>query len=137
MEKQFQTHCIYPHPQIDSVQIEALEYDSDINGHLDQPSTPSHADNTQAEATPFTSKSEENSMSPQDSTKIESQSIFDENPAEHPPIQSTKPIPEHYQEGNRHKLENIPELEEEDWEEGQFANADLIDCHNTTHESIR
>ena len=32
------------------------------------------------------------------------------------------------------QLEDIPELEddEENWEEGQFVDADLIDHHNTT-----
>ena len=41
--------------------------------------------------------------------------------------------PTHY----RSQLEDIPELEddEEDWEEGQFADADFIDHHNTTEES--
>ena len=36
-------------------------------------------------------------------------------------------------------MENIPELEdnEENWEEGQFTDADLTDHHNTTEESDR
>ena len=36
-------------------------------------------------------------------------------------------------------MEDIPELEddEENWEEGQFMDADLIDHHNTTEESDR
>ena len=39
----------------------------------------------------------------------------------------------------RPQLEDIPELEddEENWEEGQFMDADLIDHHNTTEESDR
>ena len=115
LEKQFQTHCIYPHPKIDSVQIEALEYDLDINGNIDNLSTPLHGDNAQAEATPVNDKSKANSVSSQDPTRIESQSIFDENPTEHLPPQSTKSIHEHYWEASRHKLEDIPELEEEDW----------------------
>ena len=37
------------------------------------------------------------------------------------------------------QLEDIPELEDdkENWEEGQFADADLINHHNTTEESDR
>ena len=37
------------------------------------------------------------------------------------------------------QLEDIPELEtdKENWEEGQFVDADLIDHHNTTEESDR
>ena len=36
-------------------------------------------------------------------------------------------------------MEDIPELEDdkENWEEGQFADADFIDHHNTTEESDR
>ena len=36
-------------------------------------------------------------------------------------------------------MEDIPELEddEENWKEGQFADADFIDHHNTTEESDR
>ena len=39
----------------------------------------------------------------------------------------------------RPQLEDIPEPEtdEKNWEEGQFVDADLIDCHNTTEESDR
>ena len=36
---------------------------------------------------------------------------------------------------DRSQLEDIPELEDEDWEHGQFADADLIDHHNTKKES--
>ena len=35
----------------------------------------------------------------------------------------------------QHQLEDIPELEDEDWEDGQFTDADLIDHHNTKKES--
>ena len=56
---------------------------------------------------------------------------------EYLPQQSTEPIPEHYQEGRRHELEDIPELEQEDWEEGQFVDTNLIDHHNTTNKSDR
>ena len=32
LDRQIQTHCLYPHSQTDSVQLNALEYDSDIDG---------------------------------------------------------------------------------------------------------
>ena len=35
VDKQFQTHCFYPHSQTDSVQLNALEYNSDIDGQTD------------------------------------------------------------------------------------------------------
>ena len=52
-------------------------------------------------------------------------------------IQDTEQSREQYQTNHRSQLEDIPELEDEDknWEEGQFADVDLIDHHNTTTES--
>ena len=38
LEKQIQTHCIYPHSQPDAVQLEAPDYDSDIDRNIDQSS---------------------------------------------------------------------------------------------------
>ena len=35
LDKQIQTHCLYPHSQTDLVQINAPQYDSDINGQTD------------------------------------------------------------------------------------------------------
>ena len=35
LERHIQTHCLYTHSQTDSVQINASEYDSDINGQID------------------------------------------------------------------------------------------------------
>ena len=32
LDKQIQIHCIYPHPQSDTVQLNALDYDPDIDG---------------------------------------------------------------------------------------------------------
>ena len=34
LENQIQTHCLYPHSQTDSVQINAPEYNSDIDGQI-------------------------------------------------------------------------------------------------------
>ena len=36
LDQQVQTHCLYPHSQSNVVQINALEYDSDIDGQTDQ-----------------------------------------------------------------------------------------------------
>ena len=35
LDKQVQTHCIYPHPQLDVVQVDAPDYDPDIDGQPD------------------------------------------------------------------------------------------------------
>ena len=32
LDKQLQTHCLYPHPQLDVVQLNAPDYDPDIDG---------------------------------------------------------------------------------------------------------
>ena len=58
---------------------------------------------------------------------------------DHPGYQdNTHPRAEHPTDYHP-QLEDIPELEtdKENWEEGQFAGADLIDHHNTTEESDR
>ena len=47
LEKQIQTHCLYLHSQTDSVQINAPEYDSDIDSQIDTlPGLQSHAKTT-------------------------------------------------------------------------------------------
>ena len=35
LEKQVQIHCLYPHPQSDLIQLNAPDYDPDIDGDLD------------------------------------------------------------------------------------------------------
>ena len=75
LEKQIQTHCLYPHSQTDTVQINALEYDSDIDGQIDiQPQTLSHVHNSQEESAPTTGNSKIKSALPQDSNRFEPQS---------------------------------------------------------------
>ena len=99
LDRQIQTHCLYPHSQLDAVQLNAPEYDSNIDGQTEllldiQPSASSHAKNTEeasshienteeasshAENTtedpaPVTANSEEHPMLPQDSDRLESQS---------------------------------------------------------------
>ena len=44
---------------------------------------------------------------------------------------------EQHQDRQRSQLEDIPELEDKDWEDGQFADADLIDHHNTNTEATK
>ena len=86
LDRQIQTHCLYPHPQSDAVQINALEYDSDIDGQTEllpdiQPSASlhtacteeasSHAENIEEDTAPVTANSEENPTFSQDSDKLE------------------------------------------------------------------
>ena len=77
VDKQIQTHCLYPHSQTDSVQLNALEYDSDIDGQTDilldiQPQASSHAMNTEEDSAPVTANSKECPMLPQYSNRLES-----------------------------------------------------------------
>ena len=133
LEKQIQTHCLYPHSQTDVVQINAPEYDLDINRQLDiRLLVPSHVNNTQ-EPAPVTTNSDEDSMLPQDSDQFEPQPKPDQIPAEH---QNTETVSE--QDDRLPSLEDMLELEEEeDWEDGHFVDTDLIDHHNMTQESAR
>ena len=136
LKKQIQTHCLYPHSQIDAVQINAPEYDLDIDRHIDiQPQAQSHAKNTEEDSAPVTANSEEYSMPSQDSDKFESQSKSIQNPAEYSPHQDAEHFREQHEDRQRPKLKDIPELEDEYWEDRQFADADLIDHHNTKTES--
>ena len=124
------------------VQLNAPEYDSDIDGQADilpdiQPQAPSHAESTEEDSAPVTTNSKEYSTLPQDSDRLESQSASVQNPAEHSLHQDTEQSREQYQNNHRSQLEDIPELEDEDWEGGQFTDVDLIDHYNTTTESDR
>ena len=140
LDKQIQTHCLYPHSQTDSVQINAPEYDSDIDGQTDtlpdiQPQVLSHAKNTEEDSAPVTANSEEYPTLLQDSDRFESQSESVQNPAEYSLHQDAEQSREQYQNSQRSQLDHIPELEDKDWEDGQFVDVDLIDHHNTTTES--
>ena len=89
LDRQVQTHCLYPYPQSDVVQINAPEYDSDIDGQTDllpeiEPSmashtactaeVSSHAKNIEEDTAPVTTNSEEHPASSQGSDKLEPQS---------------------------------------------------------------
>ena len=110
-----------PNTQIDAVQINALEYDLDINGQIDiQPQVPSHAEITPEHSAPVTSNSEEDFMLPQDSNRTEPQSQPDQTPTQYPLHQNTETVSEQQDESRRPQLEDTPELEEEDWEDRQL-----------------
>ena len=131
LDKQIQTHCLYPHSQTDLVQINAPEYNSDIDGQTNtlpdiQPQVLSHIKNTEEESAPVTANSEEYPTLPQDSDRFESQSKSAWNPAEYSLHQDAEQYREQYQNSQRSQLEDIPELEDEDWEDRQFVDADLI-----------
>ena len=154
LNRQVQTHCLYPHPQSDVVQINVPEYNSDIDRQTDQlpdiqQSTASHTANTAEEishaeyikedAAPVTANSEEHTASSQDSDRLELKSQPVLNSTDYSVYQDTEQSMEEYPKHYRPQLEDIPELEddEENWEEGPFMDADFINHHNTTEESDR
>ena len=74
LDRQIEIHCLYPHPQSDVVRINALEYDSNIDGQTEllpdiQPSASSHtahseevsshAEDIEEDTTPDTTNSKE------------------------------------------------------------------------------
>ena len=134
------------------VQINALQYDPDIDGQTDllpdiQPSmalhtactaeVSSHAENIEEDTVPVTANSEEHSASLQDTDRLEPQSQPVLDNTDHSVYQDTEQPREEYPNNYRPQLEDIPEFEddEENSEEGQFADMDFIDHHTTTEES--
>ena len=92
LEKQIQTHCLYPHSQTDSVQMNTPEYNSDINGQIDTlPDLQSHAKNNQVEPTLAAGDSEDLKL-PQDTNRTDPQPESVQNPAEYSPHQDAEPF---------------------------------------------
>ena len=138
LDKQIQTHCLFPHSQTDLVQINVPEDDFHIDGQTDtlpdiQPQELSHVENTEEDSASTTANSKKYPVLAQDSDRFESQSEPVQNPAQYSLYQDAEQSREQYQNSQRSQLDDIPELEDEDWEDGKFADADLIE-HNTTTE---
>ena len=141
LDKQIQIHYIYPHPQSDTVQLNAPDYDPDIDGEPNPINTvqPSNTDSVKEETVTSTTE-------PEDHITICSTT----NRSEHQPsearsdIQTIKPDKAEQQQAEhlndyRPQLDDIPELEtdEENWDDGQFDDVELLYNHNSTEESDR
>ena len=145
LDRQVQMHCLYPHPQLDVVKLNAPKYDSDIDGQTDQVLTPStaqqslNAKSIQEDTTSDATNSEQHTASSPDTNRPESQPQPVPDDIDHPGYQNTEQPRTEHPSDYRPQLEDIPELEdnEENWEEGQFMDADFIDHHKTTEESNR
>ena len=154
LDRQVQMHCLYPHPQLDVVQLDAPEYDPDIDGQPDpvtdiQSPIALHtastaqqspnAKNIKEDTMLDTTNSEQHTASSLDTNRPESQPPPVSDDTDHPGYQDTKQPRAEHPSDYRPQLEDFPELEddEENWEEGQFADADFIDHHNTIEESDR
>ena len=141
LDKQIQIHCIYPHSQWDAIQLNAPDYNPDIDGEPDSVNAiqPLNADSVKEDTFTGTSK-------PEDHTII----CPSTNRSEHQPseVPSDVQINEHdntekqqaeHPSDYHPQLEDIPELEtdKENWDNGQFDDAELLYNHNSTEESDR
>ena len=61
LDKQIQIHCIYPHQQSDAVQLNALDYDPDIDGDINPTNAvqPSNTDSAKEETVTSTTEPED------------------------------------------------------------------------------
>ena len=141
LDKQIQIHCIYPHQQSDTVQLNAPEYDPDIDGDTDPVNAIQslNTDVDKEETTTSTAEPEDHNTTCSTTHRSEHQS-----PTTRPDSQTTEPddAQQHRVEhpSDYHpQLDDIPELEsdKENWGEGQFDDAGLLCNHNSTEESDR
>ena len=123
------------------VQLNASDYDLDIDGQpdpvidLQSPNVKSVKEDT----LPNTATSEQHTTLSTDTNRPQSQPSAVLDNTDHPEYQDNKHPRAEHPSDYCPQLEDIPELEtdEENWEEGQFVDTELIDCHNTTEESDR
>ena len=87
LDKQIQIHCIYPHPQLDTVQLNASNYDPDIDGEPNPINAiqPLNADSVKEETVTSTTE-------PEDHITIRSTNRSEHQPsAAHSDSQTIKP----------------------------------------------
>ena len=125
----------------DVVQLNTPEYDPDIDRQLDPVTDVQslNAETVKEDTSPNTSKSEQCTALSSNSNRPEPQPSEVSADTDHPVYYNGKQPRTEHPSDYCPQLEDIPELEtdEENWEEGQFKDADLIACHNTTEESDR
>ena len=131
LDRQVQTHCLYPHPQSDMAQLNAPDYDLDIDGQPDPVIglQSLNAKSVKEDTTPNTANSEQHTALSMDTNKPQSQLSSALDDIDHPGYQDDTHSRAEHPSDYHPQLEDIPELEtdEENWEESQFADADLID----------
>ena len=145
LQKLIQHHCMYSH-QGDSVQIEALKFDPDIDGDSPVNTDEKHSkvliQGTLATIPETSEPEDEDSIAP--GTNTDQQNYQETDWPDAPPMQiprvssSTAQPPE--QAYNRHQVQpstenfEIPELEENS-EEEQFTDFDSFMTHHNTHQA--
>ena len=145
LQKHIQHHCMYPH-QTDTVQINAPEYDPDIDGDY-QPNTDKKHTTVSVQGTLNTSQEssileDDNSIAPDNSTTSQNQQETDwpDVPAiQIPGVSSTTSDQPPEVMYNRCQVQpstvdlEIPELEE-DSDQDQFTDLDTFITHHYTHQ---
>ena len=119
--------------------------DPDYNPDIDRQPDPvidlqsPNAKSVKEDTTPNTTNSEQHTALFTDTNRPQSQPSSALDDIDHPRYQDNTHSRAEHSSNYHPQLEDIPELEtdKENWEEGQFEDADLIDCHNTTEESDR
>ena len=141
LDKQVQIHCIYPHPQSDVIQLNAPDYDPDIDGEpaptIDEQSP--NAESAKEDTPTATSKPGDCTAIPLPTNRPEHQSSEVSADTDHTEDDSSEQARAEHPSNYRPQLEDIPELEtdEENWDNGQFDDVELFNCHNSTEESDR
>ena len=135
LDRQVQMHHLYPHPQSDVVQLNAPKYDPDIDRQPDPVTDIQslNAKNVEEDTMPDTTNSEQHTALSLNTNRPESQPSSVSDATDHPGYQDAKQPRAEHPSDYRPQLEGIPELEDDDenWDEGQFVDADFIDHHNT------
>ena len=148
LQKHIQHHCMYPH-QTDTVQINTLEYDLDIDGN-NQPNTDNKHKTVSVQGTLNTSQEssvleDDNSIAPDNTTTSQNQQETDwpDTPAfQILGISSTTSDQPPEVMYNRRQIQpsavdlEIPELEE-DSDQDQFADLDTFITHHNTHQESK
>ena len=140
LDKQVQIHCIYPHPQSDVIQLNTPDYDPDIDRDPDPVTDvqPPNAKSGKEDTSTGTLKSEDHTTIPPITNRPEHQ------PSEDLPDINSNEQDNVKQQQAEHpsdycpQLKDIPELEtdEENWDEGQFDDAeesDRIHCEYSAY----
>ena len=120
-DKQAQIHCIYPHPQSDVIQLNAPDYDLDI----DREPAPT-IDEQSPNAESATSIPGDCTAIPLPTNRPKHQSSEESANTDCTEDDSSKQTRAEHHSNYHPKLEDIPELEtdEENWDDGQFEVED-------------
>ena len=141
LDRQVQTHCLYPQPQLDVMQLNAPDYNLDIDRQpdpvidLQSPNAKSIKEDT----APDTSNPQQHPALSMDTNRPQPQPSSVSDDIKCQGYQDNKHSRSEHPSDYHPQLEDIPEVEtdEENWEEGQFVDTDLINHHPTTEESVR